>query len=388
MADPIIYSPEQSFDVVDLTFADVSIYWSAALKRSWTFQPSDRWTGDGIEGLIESFVNDSDLANVAFTWLTGAGTSRLILTLPEAIEYRECRWSYDTAGAALVAPRFEWSDDGIAWTPVSGTTAHGITIVDAGGGIESRVTRWDAPGAHVHWSANRASGTDATGFTEVFFREYEEEAVAAQSYAIFNMLNGGLELYTIIDADDLPTAASPLSIEPIFRPATFEVPTSGFDIVVKTISRDSRYGQADSDGVRRSSFTPVNLNRATYVVQDEIVLTGLSNGLNSDINIYDFARGPCSVVVNGTSGISGAYSAGGFYHNGAFIGGERFRLWNWTAHTVTIVHNDGSTTAGNRIQTLTAANINIVGNGFADFEYSGDQACFVMVLGRDSTGYK
>lgn len=392
MPDPIPYDLDMEVaDVVDLTFAsNISIYWSASLKRSRDYPDVAMWSGVGVESLLESRISDGDLASTAFTWLTGAGDSYVVLDLGAGndAEYRECRWSYDTSGAALVAPSFDYSDDGAAWTSVAGTTAHGSTTVDAGGGIESRVTRWDAPGAHRYWRAARDSGTDATAFTEIFFREYGDLATDVEAYAVINMLNGGPELYSIIDADDLPTVDAPLSIEPIYRAATFELPSAAFDIVVKALARNTRYGRFESDGVRRGSFTPTNLNRATYVVQDEAVITGLTNGLNSDVNIYDIARGPCSVVVNATSGVSGAYSVGGFYHNSAYTGGERFRWWNWTAHTLTFVNQSGSSTAANRIKVLAGADVNIVGNGYGDFEYSGDQARFIFIGGRDSAGYK
>lgn len=92
--------------------------------------------------------------------------------------------------------------------------------------------------------------------------------------------------------------------------------------------------------------------------QDPLTLV---NGLNSNVNIGNFSY----VSV---SGPTGAFSLGGF------TGGSRILfVWNATTQAMTIVNEDASSTAANRIQTLSGSNVTLATRmSFAVFIYASN----------------
>lgn len=98
--------------------------------------------------------------------------------------------------------------------------------------------------------------------------------------------------------------------------------------------------------------------------------TSLSNGLNS--NIADAGTGYIRI-----SGPTGAFSLGGFQ------GGAASRLlyvFNSTSQAMTIINQSGSSTAANRILTLTGADVTLrTGTSFASFIYDGTAARWVLM---------
>lgn len=96
----------------------------------------------------------------------------------------------------------------------------------------------------------------------------------------------------------------------------------------------------------------------------------LANGLNSNIA----ATGNNS---NRITGPTGAFSVGGFT-GGA--DGQPLRLYNTTSQAMTLVNEDTSSTAANRIKTLTGSNVTLrSGTSFASLEYDATDSRWIMV---------
>ncbi len=108
-------------------------------------------------------------------------------------------------------------------------------------------------------------------------------------------------------------------------------------------------------------------------VANATTVTTLVNGLNSDI------------APTGSRGrISGptlAFSVGGFapIKFGIHFNGERFYLYNPTGKQMTIVNEDLSSTAANRIKTLTGSDVVLrAGSSFATFSYDGSDGRWIL----------
>jgi len=94
------------------------------------------------------------------------------------------------------------------------------------------------------------------------------------------------------------------------------------------------------------------------------------NGLNSDIAI------PANAIVRLT-GPTGAFSAGGFTGG---VEGQRLTIYNTVAQTMTIVNEDASSTAGNRIKTLTGGNVVLraTATSAATFSYDATDSRWIL----------
>jgi hypothetical protein len=99
----------------------------------------------------------------------------------------------------------------------------------------------------------------------------------------------------------------------------------------------------------------------------------LANGLNSNIALP--ATGRCRIT-----GPTGAFSLGGFaVPTDAEPDGTELKVYNASGQQMTIVNDDASSTAGNRIFTLTGANVVLrAGNSFATFSYDATSAGWVL----------
>lgn len=105
----------------------------------------------------------------------------------------------------------------------------------------------------------------------------------------------------------------------------------------------------------------------------ETALIGLSNGLNSNVKYFD--------QKSRVSGPTGSFSVGGFVPNGGWAptDGDRIYLYNPTGQQMTIVNADASSSAANRINTLTGANVVLrSGNSFVTFSYDGFDSVWIL----------
>ena len=129
----------------------------------------------------------------------------------------------------------------------------------------------------------------------------------------------------------------------------------------------------DSDGktiFAGSSALQLTTAAGNVLVNYARITLALSNGLNSNISIgtANFAR---------AGGPTGAYSVGGFTNG---IDGKVLVFINIVGQTLTIVNEDGSSTAANRIATLTGGNVTLRAGAqsSATFIYSGSDSRWLL----------
>lgn len=96
----------------------------------------------------------------------------------------------------------------------------------------------------------------------------------------------------------------------------------------------------------------------------------LVNGLNSNI------ASPATERVRIT-GPTGAFSVGGFVGG---IDGRKLRIYNSVAQTMTIVNEDASSTAANRITTTTGGNVALgtTAKSFFTISYDGTDSRWIL----------
>ena len=97
----------------------------------------------------------------------------------------------------------------------------------------------------------------------------------------------------------------------------------------------------------------------------------VANGLNS--NLVPPANSSLRLT-----GPTAAFSVGGFTTG---VDGQQLRIYNTVAQTMTLVNEDASSTAGNRIKTLTGSNIVLraAATSFATLEYDGTDLRWIVV---------
>ncbi len=121
-----------------------------------------------------------------------------------------------------------------------------------------------------------------------------------------------------------------------------------------------------------NSTNNMQIRSKNVAFDGETELVGLSNGLNSNINYFS--------SLSRVSGPTAAFSVGGFAPNTQVPSdGSRLSLYNPANFAMTIVNEDVSSTAANRIKTLTGANVVLrAGPSFATFSYDGSDARWIL----------
>jgi hypothetical protein len=366
---PVLYDPTAVPDVVNLsasvsaTAKTATVWWDAPVVRSDALYDQTFWASDGLEAdsLIPGSVNDGELSGLAFTWKNGAGTSRLVFHDPAAAtpEFRSCWFTVDSSVATVATPTFEHSTDGVAWTPISAT----LVATYENGDLVTYVYEWASVGAKEYWAAKRSSGSDATAVTEVWFREFGATFVDVDSYEVYNTRDGAMSLIAVVT--DIPTSTERLNVA---SGAIFErdhtADTAESEVMVRVVRQGDRLR---SSGVTKAASAQAAIPGASVMIAD---------GLNSDIVLNPDWTKPIAMT-----GVTAAYSIGGFDTDANSV-----TVYDFEGFAYTIVHDDASSTPGNRIFTLTGADITIGALGYAHFERVPDG--FVFLWGRDSTGYK
>jgi len=398
----ILHESSSIPEVTDLTITfnganDATCYWSWPRKlSSEIYSDQAYWTGEGLADFVSSLVNNGELSDVAWRWTVG-GASYLIFDAGpgNTREFCEVWYSYDSTVPGD-APSFWCADDPAGpWTSInlspSGLTK---TIAHAGSDIVTAVRRFGAAvGGHRCWRGGKGNVAAPGAFTEMWFRESREDYEDAEAFLIYDGGAGagatpGLHVY--IASNKVPTATDPLNLAALVRvSSTFSDIAESLTFEIRVLSR-----LGESVGWRyTSSIGGANgtFRRSDFRVHGSVAVD-LVAGLNSNIPA---ASGPRDLVV---AGVTGNFSVGGFLRgdpNGTpagtpvvFVGGEIFRLWNWYAYTMTVVNEDALSDAANRIKTFAGANVNIVGSGYAEFEYDASQSRWIYTTGRDSTGYR
>lgn len=108
----------------------------------------------------------------------------------------------------------------------------------------------------------------------------------------------------------------------------------------------------------------------------------LANGLNSNVALWAADATAKSSYIRIT-GPTGAFSLGGFSNaaNGtSSFGGSVLKIYNSVSQTMTIVNEDASSSAGNRIKTLTGADVILrtTAPSFVTFIYDNTDARWVL----------
>ena len=111
----------------------------------------------------------------------------------------------------------------------------------------------------------------------------------------------------------------------------------------------------------------VGLTMTGGLVETEGALT-LANGANSDIAL------PAATFV-AITGPSGAFSISGF---ASPVSGRKLVLYNSTAQNMTIT-NDATSTAANRILTLTGGDVALTGTSAATLQYSAVSSRWILL---------
>jgi len=148
--------------------------------------------------------------------------------------------------------------------------------------------------------------------------------------------------------------------------------TTGIDLSSYTIS--GNFLKSVGFVVSGNGFTGVNGFASSQMIFYDWGGVTLVNGLNSDINIG--AHTPIRII-----GPSGAFSVGGFQQAFGTFSGQVLHLFNTVAQTMTIVNEDASTTAVDRITTLTGGNVVLRANAtsFASFIYDTTSTRWILM---------
>lgn len=378
---PISPSPfDAPPDIIDAagsasaTTGHSTFYFSRPKARSTTTYGAAYFSATLLSSFTAANVNDGNTSVTAFLFNAGAGTSGVVFDagVGNTKTFREVQYSYDTTTTLDGAPVIEYSDDAAAWTAVSSASGS-LTYTDSGS-IRTYRKQFPTGGAHRYWRLRRStSGTSATRFTEVWFKELGDDYHLISHYNIYDTRTGSRVFYASIKPADIPTSTNPFYLDPIqtYVPLTWN--SNGSNTVTFEVTVVSIAG-LESGGVAPTIFSSgasAAGGSAGYLPYTQSSLT-LANGLNSNITL---SAGPGLHYITGPTG---AFSLGGFAV-GSFPGGTILTVYNPTTQVMTVVNEDASSTAANRIETLTGSNVLIKGTCLAVFEYVTTKARWVLV---------
>lgn len=174
---------------------------------------------------------------------------------------------------------------------------------------------------------------------------------------------------TVVDEADFNTL-----LDDIESALTESVYTGGLgstdNVLLRTDGTDTKKAQGSSvvlsDGGSLSSI--LNLAMTGGLLLTEGSLT-LANGANTDVAV------PTGTIV-AVTGPTGAFSINGFV---APSSGRVLIIYNPTAQNMTIT-NDATSTAANRIYTLTGADVALTGTSLAGFYYSATSSRWILMF--------
>lgn len=134
-------------------------------------------------------------------------------------------------------------------------------------------------------------------------------------------------------------------------------------------------------------------NRVDASMQGAIALQpsglSLSNGLNSNVFFYAASADTYSTSNVLVSGPTAAFSIGGLYANdysSGAVNGYLLVIENPTAYSMTIVNQDASSTAANRITTGTGANVVLPAGSSATLIYNVATTTWYLQIGAATAG--
>lgn len=361
-------TPEVVAPAVDVDYESggVTLTIGGIQARSMTLYDHTHWTSDGLENFVPPAVNDDDLGNPAFTWKIGAGTSRLVFDAGagNAPGFVECRVSIDTT-FDVTSPSFEYSDDGVAWTPIaieaSWQIARGATV--DGRVIVTFVFTWASVGEHRFWRASRPAGTAATVVTQVWFRELSGNVIGADEgwrVRVYDARSATRELLAEVSGAN------------ILRPVRFagaitttrSEETTTYTVVVDVVAVDS--DGRESEGVRVAAASQVSVPASDLFVID---------GDNENVVVPDTDR------VIAIAGPTAAFAIDGFSSDR-----DAFTIYNATGFTLTVKHDGPGATFGNAVKMLSGVDLTATSPSALHFQRLTAESCWIFVYGRNATG--
>jgi len=353
------------------------------------------WTAVGLEMLVKEQINDGDVANVAFRFLDGAGTSQLIFSAGVPMEFCGARVSVDTSLAAVAPMVIEYSDDVAA--PVWFTASPRIYSRDLG--VIRSFDYQFSPTFGVsplYWRLRRTFGSIATAVTEVWLRMYVGDLQS--DFRVWDTRDDGRVQYVHLPASACPSEAQPLNVTQIveFVPATLDSTAQErtfLDVTAVYPGGESvpLGWEGFSEGGGTLTHAPWIPQRGPYLLQD------LITGINQDVQL---PGGPGIVEITNASfpvGPGGAFTLASLmaeYEAGGPGGpvvrviepGADLYVLNRTAYVMSIPHL-GAGRAANKVSTRTNATITITGRGYAHLKLV-DANGWWLLEAVDSTGYR
>ena len=174
---------------------------------------------------------------------------------------------------------------------------------------------------------------------------------------------------TIVDETDFNALLDDL--EAAHTESTYTAGLGSTDnVLVRTDGTDTKKVQGSSvvlsDGGSLSGVLNLGMTGGLFLTEGSLTL---ANGANTDV-----------VVPTGTfvaiTGPTGAFSVNGFV---APNSGRLLILYNATSQNMTIT-NDATSTAANRIYTLTGADVALTGTSLAAFAYSAVSSRWILLF--------
>ncbi|MGN6187053.1 MAG: phage tail protein [Thermoanaerobaculia bacterium] len=341
-------------EIVDVGGTTETRYWSPPQARSIARYGASFWTHSGLTSFAAAQINDGVLTSTCAS--SPAGNSWLLYDagIGHTKAFREL--TYYHAGTLVSAPAVEWSDDGANWSSTASRAAR--ESFDAGSGITGRQRAWADAGAHRYW---RVTFSGANTWCEFHFAEFLGTYAHVREFRVYDMRSGSRILFTSIPANALPTSASPLTVAPIMTSNIQQWNTSGQALsdVLTTVVNSAGVESAGVRSMYLIAFDALGGN-PSYVPQQENSIT-VASGVNAAVALPP-GPGYCRLT-----GASGALSVGGFAS--APGGGTLLIACNATAHAMTVLHENPSSSIDQRITTSTGANVIVPSGGVALFAF-------------------
>jgi hypothetical protein len=377
-------------DVVDLVIqgglaTPFTVYWSEAQVRSVTVYGTSFFTAVNLASYDGTKVNDGVTTVAAFTFNV-AGTSSLTFDAGVGLtkSFRELTVYHS---AIVNTPVLQWATSPAGpWTAVTTNRADTFTI---GGGVFKTVYGWaDLSGKRCWRLLKATAGAEAMTFYEVQWQEFTGPYLYAKGYKIIHTATGA-EYGGLIAANKIPTAAAPITIEPLATRTTTAATwgaggsaTSAVAIKVVVVGGTEpgieSAGVAGSAGENSSSVALGG--SADYVVQKTETGVTLATGDNNNVAV---GAGPVPLIV---SGPGGAFAISGFAMTGVSAG--TLLHLRYAGLQICTIKAETLSVAANQIRTDRGNIVLAAGKWSAQFYYSGTETKWILDWVRDAGGYK
>jgi hypothetical protein len=365
-------------DPVNLTYSTVGtdfyIYWDPAITLSQNLYGAGSWSVTNGGGSVDtSKINDGVTNVAAFSGNVAADTTA---TFDAGIGVTKNMRGIDVFTSGATTPwgpgggrgAVDYSDDAATWVSVSNFRQTNQTPAVLTTGMH---LGWDDAGSHRYWRYRKnLSFAVAISVYELQWFETTTSLVVPDHYDIYDNVGNP---YATLAASAIPTRTTPLKL------------TSPLNVVVRN---NDGSGSSTAHAVVKSA-TADNTSSTGVTIGSPFVTwfagsTGLflANGLNSNIAISAFANQNTLNTLVDATGPTAAFSIGGFDSG---YSSKTLTVINRTGQTMTIVNEDVSSIASNRILTLAGASANLGANvvltspGIALFEYDTSALRWILI---------